>query len=89
MRRTVLTILCILSGFLFTVLAIFLVISTMQVLSGVNAASIGIIGGADGPTAIFLTGQIMRTPLFSTMIVAFLSFGITGLVLLFTRKPKK
>jgi Na+-transporting methylmalonyl-CoA/oxaloacetate decarboxylase beta subunit len=51
-------------------------------------SSVGIIGGADGPTAIFLTGKMMRIPYVCTIIAAFLTFSGTGLVLLFTRKPK-
>jgi Na+-transporting methylmalonyl-CoA/oxaloacetate decarboxylase beta subunit len=88
MKRTVLKVICIASGVLFTTLAIFLAISAMQVFSRVNAASVGIIGGADGPTAIFLTGKMMRIPYVCTIIAAFLTFSGTGLVLLFTRKPK-
>lgn len=88
MIRTVLKVLCIVSGILFSILSIFLIISAVQVFHTANTASVGIIGGADGPTAIFLAGRIMRTPVFCTMVAAFLSFGGTGLALLFTKKSK-
>ena len=86
MNRTVLKTLCIVSGVVFAALAIILVISAVQVSKTVNAASVGIIGGADGPTAIFLTQKVMSTPLFYTVISIFLLFSGTGLVLLFTKK---
>ena len=34
-----------------------------------QASSIGIIGGADGPTAIFITGHILKTPSFMLFIL--------------------
>ena len=74
------------SGVLFAVLAGIMVISAIRVYNMANAPSIGIIGGADGPTAIFLTGKMMRSPVFFTMVAAFLTFIGTGLALLFTRK---
>ena len=42
-----------------------------------NAASIGIIGGADGPTAIFLTGDIQALVL---GVLAVLMLVVTGIV---------
>lgn len=42
-----------------------------------NAASIGIIGGADGPTAIFITGDIQALVL-GVLAVAMLA--VTGIV---------
>lgn len=86
MNRSVLKILCIVSGALFATLAVILVISAVQVSKTVNTASIGIIGGADGPTAMFLLQEMMRSPVFCTMIAAFLLFSGTGLTLLFTKK---
>lgn len=51
-----------------------------------QASSIGIIGGADGPTAIFLTGS---SPLYLTTIV-FALLSIIGLLyLFFTKKLQK
>ena len=88
MNRTVLKILCIVSGIVFAILAIILVISAMQASKTVDAASIGIIGGADGPTAIFLIQKVMNTPLYYTVISAFLLFSGTGLALLLGKKPK-
>ena len=87
MNRTVWKTLCIVSGVVFAALAIILVISAVQVSKTVNAASVGTIGGADGPTAIFLIQKVMSTPLFYTVISTFLLFSGTGLVLLLGRKP--
>ena len=89
MNRTVLKILCIVSGIVFATLAIILVISAVQASKTVDAGSIGIIGGADGPTAIFLTQEAINTPLFYTVISTFLLFVGTGLTLLIGRKAKK
>lgn len=85
-NRTVLKTLCIVSGIVFAALAIILVITAVQVSKTVNAASVGIIGGADGPTAVFLMQKVMNTPLFYTVISTFLLFSGTGLALLFSRK---
>ena len=41
-----------------------------------NAASIGIIGGADGPTAIFLTGDIQSLVLGLIAVAMLVSAGI-------------
>lgn len=89
MNRSVLKILCIVSGIVFAILAIILVISAVQAFKTVDAASIGIIGGADGPTAIFLTQKAITTPLCYTVISAFLLFTGTGLALLLGKKSKK
>ena len=88
MNRTVLKILCIVSGILFALFTAVLVICAVQAFKAVDAASIGIIGGADGPTAIFITQKVITTPLCYTGISAFLLFVVTGLMLLFGRKPK-
>lgn len=50
------------------------------------AASIGIIGGADGPTAIFITTKASPTPLF-VIYGSFLLLGLVGFLLL--RKLKR
>ena len=50
-----------------------------------NAASIGIIGGADGPTAIFLTGDIQAIPL---ALLAVAALVVTLVVILRRRKRK-
>ena len=86
MKRTVLKVCCIVSGTLFAVFSIILLIAAVRAFHTANAASIGIIGGADGPTAIFLTGRMMRSPVFFTMVANFLAFIGTGLALLFSRK---
>ena len=50
-----------------------------------NAATIGIIGGADGPTAIFLTGDIQAIPL---ALLAVAALVVTLVVILRRRKNK-
>ena len=50
-----------------------------------NTASIGIIGGADGPTAIFLTGDIQAFVL-GVLAVAIL---VVALVVILRRRKKK
>ncbi|MBQ8217482.1 MAG: sodium ion-translocating decarboxylase subunit beta [Oscillospiraceae bacterium] len=50
-----------------------------------NAATIGIIGGADGPTAIFLTGDIQAIPL---ALLAVAALVVTLVVILRRRKRK-
>jgi len=50
-----------------------------------NAATIGIIGGADGPTAIFLTGDFQAVPL---AILAVAAAVVTLIVILRRRKKK-
>ena len=89
MNRSVLKILCIVSGALLAVLTVILVICAVQASKTVDTAGIGIIGGADGPTAIFLTQEAINTPLFYTVISTFLLFVGTGLALLIGKKAKK
>ncbi|MDO5545618.1 MAG: sodium ion-translocating decarboxylase subunit beta [Eubacteriales bacterium] len=43
-----------------------------------GAASVGIIGGADGPTAIFVTASHFRMPWYGFLILALI--GVAGLV---------
>lgn len=50
------------------------------------AASIGVIGGADGPTAIFVTTKTSATPLFM-IYGSFILLGLVGFLLL--RKLKR
>lgn len=50
-----------------------------------GAASVGIIGGADGPTAIFLPASHSRMPWYGFLILALI--GIAGLV--WYRKKRK
>ena len=76
------------SGILFAVLAVIVVISAVQMHATANAASVGIIGGADGPTAIFLTQKLLRTPVFRGMFWSFLIFIGTGLAMLITKKKR-
>lgn len=87
MKRTALKIVCMVSAILFVILCAIWVIAAVQVMKDVNTASIGIIGGADGPTAIFLTLNVMRSPVVYITIANFLVFSITGLILIF-RKNK-
>lgn len=53
-----------------------------------NAESIGIIGGADGPTAIYITYGILRWPAYLS-ILGKLFVGFFGIVLLALRKKGK
>ena len=89
MNRTVLKTLCIVSGIVFAALAVLLIISAVQVYKTVPAASVGIIGGADGPTAIFLTQRLMASPVFLAMGAAFLAFVGTGIAWMITGKTKR
>lgn len=50
-----------------------------------NAATIGIIGGADGPTAIFVTGNYQLIPLAVIAVAA----AVLALVLILRRRKKK
>ena len=89
MNKRVLKIICIVSGIVFAALAVLLILAAVQFSRTVNAASVGIIGGADGPTAIFLTQRLMATPVFIAMRVAFLAFVGTGIAWLITGKTKR
>ena len=51
------------------------------------AASIGVIGGADGPTAIFVTTKTSATPLFM-IYGSFILLGLVGFLLLRKLKQK-
>ena len=51
------------------------------------AASIGVIGGADGPTAIFVTTKTSATPLFM-IYGTFILLGLVGFLLLRKLKQK-
>ena len=86
MNKKVLKIICIISGIVFVTLVVLLIISAVQFSKTVPAASVGIIGGADGPTAIFLTQRIMFSPIFMTMGTAFLVFVGTGIAWLVGRR---
>ena len=48
-----------------------------------NAASIGIIGGADGPTSIFITGDIQNLVLGA---LAVMMLVVTGIVVAVRKK---
>ena len=50
------------------------------------SSSIGIIGGADGPTAVFITGSPWKTLLLYLLIVNLLAFSLYGID---KRKAKK
>ena len=58
---------------------LYLVMRTGAVFSSGKAHSVGIIGGADGPTAIFVTVPVWTSYLFYGLILV---VGITGLVYL-------
>ena len=75
MKKKVCKILCLVSGGVFLALAL-IVISAMRALA--NAPTIGIIGGADGPTAMFLTARLMPYPLIAA--VALIICIITGVI---------
>ena len=75
MKKKVCKILCLVSGGVFLALAL-IVISAMRALA--NAPTIGIIGGADGPTAMFLTSRLMPYPLIAA--VALIICIITGAI---------
>ena len=52
-----------------------------------NAASIGVIGGADGPTAIFVTNKVSMTAIYS-IYGSLLLLGLAGFLLLRRLKRK-
>ena len=60
------------------VLAVALLIFLAFGLSMQNKASVGIIGGADGPTAIFVTGSVLTTltPVIAIILIAAVVIGI-------------
>lgn len=89
MNKKVLKIICIVSGIVFVTLAALLIVSAVQLSKTVPAASVGIIGGADGPTAIFLTQRFMFSPIFMTMGAAFLTFIGTGIAWLVARRSNR
>ena len=65
------------------IIALVLALVMICALTGCGGTSdIGIIGGADGPTAMFLMQEMMRSPVFYAMIVSFLLLVGTGLALL-------
>ena len=89
MKQKVLKMICIASGIVLVTLAALLIVSAVQLSKTVPAASVGIIGGADGPTAIFLTQRIMFSPIFMTMGTAFLAFVGTGIAWLVGRRKNR
>lgn len=89
MNQKVLKIICIASGIVFVTLAALLIISAVQFSKTVPAASVGIIGGADGPTVIFLTQRFLFSPVFVTMGTAFLAFVGTGIAWLIVRRSNR
>lgn len=60
----------------------------LKFLGEADSNSIGIIGGADAPTAEFLTGQLMKTPA-GIGLAAGLVMIVTAVVLLCRREKKK
>lgn len=60
----------------------------LSVFSPKNSASIGIIGGADGPTAIFVTSGLFDSLLGWIGILGFITLNV-GIVLLIINSCKK
>ncbi len=67
------------------VLAVALTIALCFGVNMKNNASVGIIGGADGPTAIFVSGSVVFGALIPVVAVILLAAVIIGIVL---RKKK-
>lgn len=86
MSKSVLKIICIVSGVLFVILGILTVHTAMQMLQTV--VSVGVIGSSGAPTIEFVLQRTAKTPVFSAAIVAFFLFIGTGLGLIFSRKNK-
>lgn len=83
MRRSVLKIACIVSGIVFAIHSIFLIILAMQMLNVVgSSAQTSIIGGAGAPTLAVMLQMITRTPMFYGAVLSFLLFVGTGLTLI-------
>lgn len=89
MRRSVLKVICIISGILFVVLSISAVVSVVQVLAAAgDAGGTGIIGGADAPTLEYILQTAAKSPAFYAAIAFLFLCAGTGLALILRRKPK-
>lgn len=75
---------------LFRVLLAFSVLGL--IISGIGcwkkAAAVSIIGGADGPTSIFIAGKINSTPVYVVTSLLILAAAVTGLVIRKQNKKK-
>ena len=87
MSRSVLKVVCIVSGILFVILGFFTVCSAMRIFRAIAEA--GIIGGAGMPTMAYALQRVARSPVCSAAIAALFLFIGTGLALIFRRKPEK
>ncbi|MFY9380670.1 MAG: sodium ion-translocating decarboxylase subunit beta [Eubacteriales bacterium] len=78
---TIFTVLCALMAFVsvFPQIIFSLYLSNKYNVDTANASTVGIIGGADGPTAIFISGQISY--LFTAVFVLLTILGIIYLVI--------
>ena len=86
-KKTVCAVLCILSGAVTAILGGTFALAA--VFAPAEAASVGIIGGADGPTTIFVTGQLFRRFYILLPAGVFVVSGILWLVLhLHSRKHR-
>ncbi len=83
MKRKVLVILFIINSIMITVCFLPAFQGVFNLFNNSNAAAIGIIGGADGPTAIYIASQINWFP-----IVIILIWLILGIYLLKTRSKR-
>lgn len=87
MRRSVLKIICIVSGILFVILSILVISSIAQAFEEMSTVSI--IGGASTPTMGFFLRKVLGSPVFYAAMAAFLLFAGTGLALIFCKRPQK
>ena len=85
MSRTILKIICIVSGVLCVVFGVVTFLSVAAGLERVNTSG-GIIGGTSAPTVEFL---LQTSPTFYAAIVTLILFAGTGLMLIFCKKSKK
>lgn len=85
---TIFTVICALLAFISACISLFLPLYLNYKFNNIdtrNASSIGIIGGADGPTAVILSGNS-----FSLLVTAFFSLlTILGLIYLLIARYKK
>ena len=86
MLRSILKVVCIVSAGICAFFVGFLTVSAVKVFQAADLASMSIIGGADGPTAMFLLQQILRAPITGIAGLFLLLCAASGLALLFTKK---
>ena len=88
MARKICKFLFIATGAVLALLTVFLAITLAGVLR-LASASVGIIGGADGPTAVFLLNNVVNTPLFYIWCTVLVVFIGSGIVLRSTRMKER